>query len=444
MTRDKFIQTVSEALRQVGITPDNKLVLGLSGGADSVALLLALRQLNHTVVAAHCNFGLRGHESDRDQNFAERLCAQLDVPLEVTRFDVPAWQRTHGGSTEMACRQLRYEWFEHLRITHACHAIAIAHHADDQVETFMLNLLRGTGLDGLTGMRPMNNRHIVRPMLGLWRADIEQFLNEHGHTFVTDSTNASNDFTRNRLRNAVIPRLERDFPDARGRILDTMTHLSEAGNLLDYFINQTLRELTLPTSDSTLRIDKTRLNLMSQPDYLLYEILKPYGFTRTQATQAVYAATGSRFDADKWQLWVAPAWMELFEPNSTDINEIHRIDLEHLESLPIRLEVIHSGEPFKPGMVDGRRSIALPLSLASANLILRHRRTADRIAPFGMRGTKLVSDLMTHLRLSPTQKRAAWLVEAGGTVVWVVGYRAARQTEVQPGSRDYIILRVKD
>ena len=183
------------------------ILVALSGGADSVALLRALHEAGCHSHAAHCNFHLRGDESMRDEQFVRDLCARLEIPLTVKDFDVAAWQQAHGGSVEMACRELRYAWFEQERERLQCSVIAVAHHADDQIETFFLNLLRGTGIKGLTGMSRLSG-HIWRPLLVVSRQDILDYLFEIGQGYVTDSTNAQNDYRRNRLRNIVLPIVE--------------------------------------------------------------------------------------------------------------------------------------------------------------------------------------------------------------------------------------------
>ena len=215
------------------------VLVALSGGADSVALLRVLLAAGCDCRAAHCNFHLRGEESMRDEQFVRDLCQRLDVPLTVKDFDVTAYQCEHGGSVEMACRELRYTWFEQERQRQGCSVIAIAHHADDQVETFFLNLLRGTGAKGLSGMQRLNG-HIWRPLLGVSRNDLLEYLSSLGQDYVTDSTNAQNDYRRNQLRNIVLPVIEQQFPSSDRRILDTMDNLARDHALLNALVNDIL------------------------------------------------------------------------------------------------------------------------------------------------------------------------------------------------------------
>ena len=187
-------------------TLHDKVLVALSGGADSVALLRVLLVLGYHCEAAHCNFHLRGEESDRDERFVNELCKGLGVTLHVTHFDTVAYASRHHVSIEMAAREMRYDWFEQLRKERGMAVIAVAHHRDDSVETFLLNLVRGTGIQGLKGIAPKNGA-IVRPLLDVGRTDILAFLASIGQDYVMDSTNQRDEFTRNKLRLNVLPLL---------------------------------------------------------------------------------------------------------------------------------------------------------------------------------------------------------------------------------------------
>ena len=204
---DSFAQKINAALsRHCGVEPEATLLVALSGGADSVALLRALLAVGRRVEAAHCNFHLRGAESERDQRFAESLCERLGVRLHTAGFDTRAEARRHGESIEMAARRLRYEWFGHLLDRRTADVVAVAHHADDNAETLLLNLVRGTGWRGLGGMGWRRGR-VVRPMLGTTHEEAVGYLSRCGQPYVTDSSNLVPDVKRNRLRLEVMPRL---------------------------------------------------------------------------------------------------------------------------------------------------------------------------------------------------------------------------------------------
>ena len=202
----------------------DNLLVALSGGADSVALLRVLLYLGYKCTAAHCNFHLRGEESNRDEEFCIALCRELDVELHVIHFDTVGYAKEQGISIEMAARELRYIWFEELCNECGYTHVAVAHHRDDSVETLLLNLVRGTGIAGLTGIRPVNGR-VVRPMLNVSRADIVDYLRVLGQKFVTDSTNLQDEYVRNKIRHRLIPLMEELNPSVKEGLAATATRL---------------------------------------------------------------------------------------------------------------------------------------------------------------------------------------------------------------------------
>ena len=204
----------------------DRILVALSGGADSVALLRVLLQLGYTCEAAHCNFHLRGEESNRDETFVRNLCQQLNIQLHVQHFDTTSYAKANGISIEMAARNLRYNWFEELRQETGCQWIAVAHHQDDSIETFLLNLIRGTGIKGLRGIQPKNG-YVVRPLLCVNREEILDYLQHLGQPFVNDSTNQQHDYTRNKIRLDLLPLLETINPSIRESLLQTANHLNE-------------------------------------------------------------------------------------------------------------------------------------------------------------------------------------------------------------------------
>ena len=421
-----------EELNSVRLHP---VLVALSGGADSVALLRLLLAVGCDCRALHCNFHLRGEESMRDERFVRELCERLEVPLMVRDFDVAAWQQNHGGSVEMACREMRYQWFEQERQRQQCGLIAVAHHADDQIETFFLNLMRGTGVRGLSGMKRLSG-YIWRPLLGVTRGQLLHYLEAIGQDFVTDSTNAQNEYRRNRLRNSVLPIIENDFPNARARILDTMDNLNQ-----DYSLFTTLVQQTLPT-ERHIPID----TLCCQPDAstLLYHRIRNLGFNRLQCGQAVEAAsqarTGRQFVTDGYRLVVNRQSLDIEEIND-QADVVIPVDLVTGLQSPIRMTVTRGDTPFSQLMCDGKLKVAFNSKLLNArNILLRHWRKGDRIKPFGMNGSKLVSDLFSDFKLDHADRQKAWLLEADGEIIWVVGYRASALYPVSRESQDYLLL----
>ena len=258
-------------------TKDDKIVVALSGGADSVALLRVLLQGGYTCVAAHCNFHLRGKESDRDAAFVQTLCTKLQVPLHIHDFDTKSYAEAHRVSVEMAARELRYAWFEEVREQERAQVIGVAHHRDDSVETFLLNLVRGTGIQGLKGIAPKNGA-IVRPLLDVGRTDILAFLASIGQDYVMDSTNQRDEFTRNKLRLNVLPLLREINPSVSETIAETARRLSEVDAVYRVAIMEACRRV----KEGEDRIDIARLRMETAPQAVLFELLYPLGFNASQ------------------------------------------------------------------------------------------------------------------------------------------------------------------
>lgn len=436
MNQQDFINKVFQAdeLQEVkGL----RVLVALSGGADSVALLRLLIAAGIDCHAAHCNFHLRGEESMRDERFVRELCQHLEVPLAVKDFDVTAWQQEHGGSVEMACRDLRYAWFKQELERQGCDLVAVAHHADDQVETFFLNLMRGTGLKGLTGMKRLNEG-IWRPLLGVTRSDIIDYLSAIGLDYVTDSTNAQNDYRRNRIRNVIFPLIEQHFPNARARILDTMQNLIVDHELLEYVAEDYI--------DDYISINKEDFCENPYAPTLLYYRIRRMGFNRDQCRQAVEAArqgrSGAHFTVGDHVLAVNRNTINVMPLNPELDSEIP-IDLGQEREIynPMHLKIQRGGASFKPRMCNGSVCVAFNTQLLDCNrIVLRHWRIGDRFQPFGMNGTRLVSDLFNDLKLDYFNKQNAWLLEADGRIIWVVGYRSSAHFPVEIGSQDYIML----
>lgn len=424
------------------------VLVALSGGADSVALLSVLTSLGYDCIAAHCNFHLRGAESIRDMRHAEKIARQLGTNIYIKEFDVAEQMKKSGESVEMACRTLRYEWFHELLDRDFSQAVAVAHHREDNVETFFLNLMRSTGIDGLTGM-DYRRGFIVRPMLDISRGAIENYLNDKGLEYVTDSSNAENEYRRNCLRNIIIPALEQYFPNATNAILSTMEHLRDSRNLIDFALNDTLGE-------SRLRNTIDVKCLMERADErtvrgLLFEHLKNEGFTASQVSNIVRAvktgSSGLRFETDKDR--VAELDRGILSINDTTGQKKsmarHKVSLRHDILTPIHIEVTpHHVTEFKPEHNANVMYLDAIANDEESVFELRHPQTGDRIRPFGMRGEKLVSDVLKDAKFSAAQKRGCWLLTRNDEILWIVGLRASHKYSITPKTRNYLRLEFKN
>ena len=418
------------------------VLVALSGGADSVALLLVLRQLGYHCLAAHCNFHLRGQESMRDEHFVRELCQRLEVVLQVEDFDVALYQQHHHASVEMACRELRYHWFDTLLQRTQAQAIAVAHHHDDNLETMLLNLLRGTGIDGLAGMRPKRG-HVVRPLLCATRSDVEAYLAACRQPYVTDSTNLESHYARNRIRNIVLPAIEREFPGVRRALTTTMHHLGDAALVFDQWKEQAIAQAHTPGGLQLAPL----LQHPALARYLIHEVLKDYGFSMAlcaQIEQCLRSHPTGRpvFHSKTHALTLLDdSGAALVEPLAASARHEQQVDVHDTSSLDIDLSIEFGTEPFSPSLCDGRRRVAFSHELLQCQrLTVRPWAHGDQMRPFGMAGRRLVSDILTEAHYTREQKRTAPMLVADGQIIWAIGVRAAQAYPVTPGSTHYLLL----
>ena len=439
-------------------TPRGKYIVALSGGADSVSLLLVLKHLESefgiTLEAAHCNFHLRGDESLRDEQFCQQLCRRLHVPLHLVHFDTHAYADLHHVSIEMAARDLRYAYFEQLRRDIHAHDICVAHHRDDSVETLLLNLVRGTGLRGLRGIQP-RNAHIIRPLLSHSRQQIEQYLDALGESYVTDSTNLHNDVKRNKIRLNVIPLLRELNPSASQSIFETSLRVTEALKIFDEAIQRSIADVTTPqtqnsklkTQNSPLIISVPRLKQQPSPEYTLHEILSPRGFTSAQIEQ-IYTSldtnpTGKIITSCTHELAFDRSNLILQPKTPTAlVRPMHIPETGTYvlsDNLKLKVETEECGDRYEPSRTADCAS--LDASDIKFPLTLRHIQPGDRFVPFGMTGTKLVSDYLTDRKKNIFEKRAQLvLTDAQQRILWLVGERTDNRFRITPHTQQALRL----
>ena len=412
-------------------------LIALSGGADSVALLLWMQEAGYRIHAAHCNFHLRGEESDRDEVFCRDLCQRLDIPLHLAHFDTHEYAALHQVSIEMAARELRYRWFGQLCRDVEAAAVCVAHHRDDSVETLLMNLLRGTGLRGLTGIQPRSELEfnggengkllVLRPLLGVSRAEVEEFLAKRNQNYVTDSTNLEADVLRNRLRLQVLPMLAELNPAVKENIIRTAKNLSAAQALLD--------SVTERHKDGSELILNTLGEGISR-EYIVFEWLKHYGFNGSQARQILDAETGRVFSSstgfdvlkDRYRLLVEPTG-EPMKPVKVPEEGTYVLD-EHTK-ISVRRVPAYVSKSSETATIDAQK-VKFPL-------VVRRVENGDWMIPFGMKGRKLLSDLMTDRKMNVFEKRRQLVVvDAQGVIVWVAGLRTDQRVAVSEATREVV------
>lgn len=405
------------------LTDRQPVLVGLSGGADSIALLTILVKLGYSCIAVHCNFHLRGEESMRDEQFAENFACSLNVPFLKTDFDTERYASGRHLSIEMAARELRYSWFEEMRSQVNAQAIAVAHHRDDSVETLLLNLIRGTGIRGMSGIRPKNG-YVIRPLLAVNRAEILAWLEEQHLSYMTDSTNLSDIYTRNFIRLRVLPLLEEINPSVKAAITRTSDHLAATEAVYLYVVEEARRELV--KSD---RISISGLMAYPSPDAILYELLRSYNFTR-QVTESIFQSltkeSGKMFYSsthrlvkDRDYLLLAPVCTDEYREYSFSMGDTN----ENLWRGPVELS-FRKTVITKDFLIQKDKNIGyFDYDKLEFPLTLRTWKEGDWFIPYGMKGRKKLSDYFSDRKFSRFEKERMWLLCSGDDIIWIIGER---------------------
>ena len=410
----------------------DKILVALSGGADSVALLRVLLSLGYTCECAHCNFHLRGLESDRDEAFVRQLCEKQGIPLHVTHFDTSAYAKEHYISIEMAARELRYEWFEHIRKEIGASAIAVAHHRDDSVETFLLNLMRGAGINGLKGI-PIKNGMIVRPLLSVSREDILDYLQAIHQDFVTDSTNLEDEYMRNKIRLNILPVMKEVNPSIMETIQETTFRFSEISNIYRQDRTEAIARKVISTSPDMFRISLADVLEDLAPLSLLHEVLFPKGFNASQI-QDIYRSLSS---SQSGKLFFSTEWEVLRDREYIWIKK-----KAPAQSIPeIKMDEVNRTPSF---VIPRDKHIAcLDADKIKQPLTIRKWERGDKFVPLGMNGKKNVSDYLTDKKYSLFQKENQYVVCCGDDIVWLVNERTDHRYRITESTQRIMLIQIK-
>ena len=435
---------VKEYIEKNNLLQKKDLILvGVSGGADSVALLRILLSAGYNCVAVHCNFHLRGEESNRDQMFVEHLCASLGVKLEICHYDTNKYAADNKISIEMAARELRYADFERLRKEYGAACIAVAHHRDDSVETLLMNLMRGTGIRGLTGIKPKNG-NIIRPLLPLQRLEIEEYLKSIGQDYVTDSTNLEADYTRNKIRLNLLPLMRAINPNTDKSIENTALHLQQAYLIYNDAVQRAIASV-VKQKDGNLYINIETLLSTPSPSTILYEILSGYGYNEQQVSvimESLDAESGRRFTSAGYLLYKERNRLVLMK--NDDVDFCVAVDLNTTDNV-----MLPDGRTLRFEFRDGDAEIARDSAVATLDadkvgnsLTVRVWQQGDSFIPFGMKGRKLLSDYMTDRKFSITKKRNQCVVCNDCALVWVVGERSDNRYRITKDTVRQLVISV--
>lgn len=434
--------TIEQFLKKYRIPQDAGFILAVSGGADSISLLHAFKYLNLKIWVLHCNFSLRGKESDMDEQFVKRFCDSYGINHSVKKFNTIAYAKEKGISIEMAARELRYNWFSEMINKKKMDYIVVAHHADDVAETLLINLCRGTGIKGLTGIKPVNG-NILRPLLECSRTDILKYIEDHQLGYRTDSTNNSLDYVRNKIRHQIIP----VFKEINPSFLDTMTEncetLKETEEIFRYGIRE-LQEDILDCEEDEILIHIHKTLEAPAPYTLLYETLKPFGFNKVQIRDILntHSATpGKQFIAGNHILVKGRTNWRVY-----DVSKGKQISIQ----LPEPGIYTIGNQTYELSIFPYTENFTIPKSPSIAcldadkikfPLFIRNWQAGDYFCPLGMKKSKKkLSDFFTDQKFSAKQKKECLLLVSDDKIAWIVGYRPDDRFKITSFTKNILLI----
>ncbi|MBN1990413.1 MAG: tRNA lysidine(34) synthetase TilS [Bacteroidales bacterium] len=410
----------------------DKLLLAVSGGIDSMVMLHLFQLANIPFSVAHCNFSLRGEESNGDQAFVEQQCAQYGIPLHIKVFNTNAFAKENKLSIQVAARELRYGWFTDLCVEHGYTKVAIAHNNDDVAETVLINLTRGTGLKGLTGIKAVNGKYI-RPILFASRNDIKDFANANSFGFREDSTNATVKYARNRIRHNVLPELSIISGTAKQSIYNATMHLQEAWQIIDSEM-QRIKQRVVKEVGLTRTYSIPLLNEEAFGNFFLREDLNQLGFSAAIANQIIDnldAQSGKVFRIKQYQLVKDRKLLVVSPIISTNMEEVLIDEQTHHITNPIELTLERKG--LANETIDKSPMVAmLDAAKLSFPLTLRPWQKGDKFSPLGMNGFKKVSDYLIDKKIPLHEKEHTMVLCSNNDIVWLVGHRIDNRFKISP------------
>lgn len=437
----RFVDTLSE---QKLCTKDDRILLAVSGGIDSVVLVHLFHAAGYQCAVAHCNFQLRGKDSEDDEDFVRKLAGDLEMPVFVKRFDVDAMVQNQGISVQMAARDLRYDWFAELLSEESLKLVATAHNKNDSVETFFLNLSRGSGIRGLKGIAP-KRANIIRPMLFATRREIENYRQEQGIEYREDASNFETKYLRNKIRHDVIPVMEEINPGFIESMNRSMKQLGEIHLIYQDSIEQK-RSTLFEEQSGRITIDARKLGDLFPLKTWLYELFSPYGFSRSQCEgieKIMDSGPGSRSISPSHQLYKDREHLILI-PSPVDSFDRYYLDGPDKHSaLPFSMDVeVLEREELGP-IPDDSMCACLDLDEVQFPLTIRHWVFGDYFYPLGMEQMKKLSDYFVDNKIPVPEKESTWIMASGKKIVWIMGHRIDHRFRITGNTTRVLRLRLQ-
>jgi tRNA(Ile)-lysidine synthase len=436
---ERFLQNITTKKL---FEPKQKVLLAVSGGIDSMVMLYLFEKSGFDYGIIHCNFQLRGDESDQDEEFVKKQVLIHGVPSYFKRFDTEEYAQINGISIEMAARDLRYEYFEKIRVEHHYDYIATAHHSDDLIETFFLNLSRKTGIKGLTGIKDKSGK-IIRPLLFASRSEIEMFVSENYIEFREDSTNSEVFYQRNFLRHRILPLFSELNPSFKKNMLASIENLKDAETVYSGFFETEKQKVVEIAADSQV-IEIDNLKKSAHPKLLLLEILSEFNFNPAvveEVFQSLESESGKQFYSKTHRLVKdrEKLFISLIQEKENKIYYIEAVDLKLIEPFIINFEKL-SGKDFK---VRKEKNIAcLDFEKLEFPLLIRKWQQGDYFQPLGMTGFKKVSDFLIDEKIPVHEKENTWVLCSGNKIAWIMNHRIDNRFKVTPQTQNVYKLEI--
>lgn len=438
-----MLQGFNSFLRKLNLcSPDHRILLAVSGGIDSVVMAHLFVEAGYDCTIAHCNFQLRGEDSELDESFVRSLADSLEIPVLVKRFDVEAEMRQQGISLQMAARDLRYRWFEDLLREHKLDRLATAHNKNDAIETFFLNLSRGSGIRGLTGISASRGK-IIRPLLFATRTQIESYQRDHKLEYREDRSNLETKYQRNKIRHDVLPIMEQINPGFMEVMEGNMQRLGEVFEIYDRSIQKVRTDL-FEEKQGKICIHTEKLRELRPLPTWLYELFSPFGFTRLQCEgieRIMNAGPGRQSISTTHRLYKDRDLMILVPGESPSFERYYLDDPEKHSSLPFPMDMEVLDRSGLARIPDDPNTACLDLDEIQFPLIIRRWMHGDYFYPLGMDQIKKLSDFFVDEKVPVPEKDSAWIMASGKKIVWIMGYRIDNRFRITSSTRRVLKLR---
>jgi tRNA(Ile)-lysidine synthase len=426
------------------INNSDSILLAVSGGIDSMVMAHLFLSCHYNFGIAHCNFNLRGMESDKDEAFVKSFASDNRIPFFSERFDTTGFASEKGISIQMAARELRYRWFEEIRFKHNYTAISVAHNLNDNAETFLINLTRGTGIAGLTGMKP-RHRNIIRPLLFATRNAINVYRNLHNIDFREDRSNSETRYTRNKIRHIIIPQFREINPSFETTITETAERLSEINEIVSVHISEIRDKVTI-LRDNSIVFKINILQGLSPKQTTLYELFRPYGIGKGQLNDLanlINGKTGSQLITPDYRLLKNRKELVVSKNESDSEDYLEITTVKDLLKFPgcISAEIKEVNTGF--AIPESSNTACLDADKVSFPMIIRKWKYGDSFYPLGMKQKKKLSDYFVDRKYSILAKEYCRILESGGKIAWIINDRIDNRFRITSGTKNALIIEVR-